>query len=435
MIRKQEEEAPEVPTAALVQLIHTQRSSMSTRQRVEGIQRLLSRAAESRRGARFSARSLAALALAVGVLVVGVVFAVSGVRGRLATTSALSYAVDDGHVAKGGGIEADSSNPPRLRFSDGTEVLLGPKTKAALRSVDSRGARLSLVEGSARVDVVHKPAASWLIDAGPFVVVVTGTAFTVQWNPIDEEFDLKMERGTVEVSGPLSDGAISLRSGQRLVVRVRQRETLIRDADDVPAKLDPEDKPSEPPASPVNVGAAEVEVSAATAPAHSGQAAGDRVIDRATDHWSVELARGEFEAIVQQAERRGLDASLAEASSVDLAALADAARYGRHDDVARRALLAQRRRYPASGAARDASFLLGRLEETRHDVAGAVEWFDRYLTESPLGTYASEALGRKMVLIQQLYGDGRARPVAKEYLGRFSQGTYAARARALAREQ
>jgi hypothetical protein len=40
-----------------------------------------------------------------------------------------------------------------------------------------------------------------------------------------------------------------------------------------------------------------------------------------------------------------------------------------------------------------------------------------------------------MVLIQQLHGDERARPVADEYLGRFSQGTYAARARALARTQ
>ncbi len=431
MIRRKQEGEVEIPSVALAQLIHEQRGSMSTRQRVEGGQRLLARAAESRRGARFSMRVLAGAALAVGVLVV--VLAVNGARERLATTSALSYAVDDGHVAKGGGIEADSSSPPRLRFSDGTEVLLGPRTKAALRSVDGHGARVSLVEGSAHVDVVHKPAASWLFDAGPFVVVVTGTAFTVRWTPIDEEFDLKMERGTVEVSGPLSDGAISLRSGQHLVVRVRQRETLIRDADDVAAKpADPEDKPAEPAAPPANIGAADGEVSAAIAPPHSSQAAGDRVTKK---NWSVQLARGEFESIVQQAERQGLDASLEEASSVDLAALADAARYGRHDDVARRALLAQRRRFPASGAARDASFLLGRLEEARHDVAGAVEWFDRYLTESPLGTYASEALGRKMVLIQQLYGDDRARPVANEYLGRFSQGTYAARARALARAE
>jgi TolA-binding protein len=126
---------------------------------------------------------------------------------------------------------------------------------------------------------------------------------------------------------------------------------------------------------------------------------------------------------------------LAEANSADLAALADAARYGRHDDTARRALLAQRRRFPASSAARDASFLLGRLEETRGDTSGAVEWYDRYLAESPSGTYASEALGRKMNVMQEVYGDERVRPVAAEYLSRFPQGTYAARARALARGQ
>src|SRR5580692_9849255 len=120
--RKQEEEVPAIPSAALVQLIHEQRGSMSTRQRTLGGQRLLARAAEGRRGAHFSVRVLAGLALAIAVLVV--VFAVNGARGRLATTSALSYAVDDGHVVRGGGIEADSSSPPRLRFSDGTEVLL-----------------------------------------------------------------------------------------------------------------------------------------------------------------------------------------------------------------------------------------------------------------------------------------------------------------------
>jgi TolA-binding protein len=430
MIPKQAGEAIDLPSRELVQLIHAQRGHMSTRQRALGAQTLLARLTKSRRGVRLSARSFLGTALAV-VAFAAASWVVMSARGRFAP-GALSYAVEDGHVSKGGLIEGDSSSSPRLRFSDGTEVVLSPKTKAALRSVDGHGAQMSLVEGRAHVDVVHKPAASWLFDAGPFQVVVTGTAFTVQWTPADEQLDLRMERGTVEVSGPLSDGAISLRSGQHLVVRVRQRETLIRDTDDIE---------SPPPDLENAVRAGDGSVDRAAEPPPSSLAAsagpketpiGKRALDRS---WASELADGDFENIVRQAERRGLDTSLAEASSADLAALADAARYGRHDDVARRALLAQRRRFPLAPAARDASFLLGRLEEAQHDVSGALDWFDRYLDESPLGTYTSEALGRKMILIQQLYGDERARPVALEYLNRFAQGTYAARARALARAQ
>jgi ferric-dicitrate binding protein FerR (iron transport regulator) len=427
MFRKKSEEALAVPSAELVKLIDAQRGHMSARQRLEGVQSLVARLTERRRGIRLSAKSIAISALVASLIVFGVV---TGVRWR-PVTSALSYTIDDGHVATGGLIEAASSIPPRLRFSDGTEVLLRPETKASLRSVDSHGARVSLIEGSAHVDVVHKSGASWLFDAGPFLVVVTGTAFTVQWTPLDEQLDLKMERGTVEVSGPLSDGTILLRSSQHLVVRVRQRQTLIQEGEDTgESKPPPLGSVSEKlPASPAaqNVGAAEMGTGSSSSQRPS-QGPGER-------DWPAAVARGDYETIVRQAERRGLDGTLSEASSVDIAALADAARYGRHDDVARRALMALRRRFPVSSAARDASFLLGRLEETRRAFSGAVEWYDQYLAESPLGTYASEALGRKMNLMQQVYGDERARPVAEEYLGRFPQGTYAARARALARGQ
>lgn len=430
MKRKHADEETEFPLAALVRLVHAQRGHMSTRQRVEGAEVLSARAEERLRGVRFSWKALVGAALVLSVVLLGFV---SLARMR-PTAVALSYAIDGGHVGGGGLIEPESSSPPRLRFSDGTEVLLTTETKAAVRSVSGHGARVSLVEGSAHVDVVHAAGASWLFDAGPFLVAVTGTAFTVEWTPLDEKLDLRMERGTVEVSGPLSDGTISLRSGQHLVVRVRQRETLIRDAEEgegaAPLKrTDSEIPPAEPTASPAAATGGYRGLGNGSGPTfRPSHGEGDR-------DWAAWVVKGDYESVIRQAERRGLDASLAEVNSMDLAALADAARYGRHDDVARRALLAQRRRFPYSSAAHDACFLLGRLEETRRELPEAVMWYEKYLSESPLGTYASEALGRKMNVLQQVYGDERARPVAEEYLSRFPQGTYTTRARVLARAQ
>ena len=138
--------------------------------------------------------------------------------------------------------------------------------------------------------------------------------------------------------------------------------------------------------------------------------------------------------ISDEADREGVDGTLDSASSEDLLALADAARYRRRVELARAALLAQRRRFPGSLRALDALFLLGRVEELSADgPARAIAYYDDYLAHAPRGGYAAEALGRKMILTNDLGGPGRARPIADEYLRRFPGGSYAGSARALGR--
>lgn len=423
MRTSQMDETGSFPAGDLVQLVHQQRGHMSPRQRVDGYRALVVRARLSRRTRWFPVRS-AALAAALCV----VVFGAARILER--RSSALSYAVEDGRVERGGAIEAAPARQARLKFSDGTEVRFGAGSKASLRSVDDHGALVSFADGEAHVDVVHRPGARWLFEAGPFAINVTGTAFTVAWRAGEEQLDVHMERGSVAVSGPLSDGPIVLRSGQHLIVRVHQRETVIRDSDE------PVTSPAF--AATAELGTGEVPTAAARAlvPRVRSTALSSRsvaTIPARDQDWATELANGDFEAIVRQAENGGLEACLAEVSSRDLSSLGDAARYARHNDVARRALVAQRRRFPQSDAAHDGAFLLGRIDEAEQSRSHALEWYERYLREMPNGTYASEALGRRMNLTQQLFGEDRARDVAEEYLLRFPQGAYAERARALVR--
>jgi hypothetical protein len=61
----------------------------------------------------------------------------------------------------------------------------------------------------------------------------------------------------------------------------------------------------------------------------------------------------------------------------------------------------------------------------------AVRWYDTYLAGAPAGTYASEALGRKMLANKQLHGFSAAESLAREYLQRFPAGPYAGAALAL----
>ncbi|MDP9150395.1 MAG: FecR domain-containing protein [Myxococcota bacterium] len=413
------------PAHGLVRLVHEQRGHMSVRQRVDGFRSLVVRAQWKKRRSWISVRTVM-----VAATLVVVVFVAAKALDMHA--SALSYAIEDGHVDRAGSIEGSPASQPRLKFSDGTEVLLSAGSKASLRSVDDHGARMTFADGGAHVDVIHRPGARWLFEAGPFLINVTGTAFSVAWRAGEEQLDVHMERGSVAVSGPLTDGPIVLRSGQHLIVRVHQRETLIRDLED-PATLGPITSP----AGPTDPRPAAPPVVTSQVPARGRRlGASPRAAVGANAHaedWANELANGDFEAIIRQAENRGLDACLAEGTSRDLASLGDAARYARRDEIARQALLAQRRRFPQSEAARDAAFLLGRMDEAQQSRSRALDWYEKYLSEAPNGTYASEALGRRMTLVQQLFGNERGRDIAQDYALRFPQGAYAERAHALVR--
>jgi hypothetical protein len=147
--------------------------------------------------------------------------------------------------------------------------------------------------------------------------------------------------------------------------------------------------------------------------------------------WPQALARGEFQRILDESERRGIDDVLSRATSADLAALADAARYGRRNDLARQTLLAQRRRFPQTSAGRDAAFFLGTLDESRagRDAeANALGWYGRYLAENPMGSYGGQALGRSLVLFDSLHDRAAAREAADAYLAKFPAGPYVAKA-------
>ena len=166
---------------------------------------------------------------------------------------------------------------------------------------------------------------------------------------------------------------------------------------------------------------------AAPAPSTVAKSGGER-------RWADALVSGHWDRILEDVERAGMEATLDRASSEDLFALANAARDRRRTDLARAALLAERRRFPGSPRALDAIFLLGRVEESgEHGMARAIVWYDEYLSRAPTGAYAAEALGRKMTLSNELGGPAEARPIAEEYLRRYPGGSYAGSARTLRR--
>jgi hypothetical protein len=58
----------------------------------------------------------------------------------------------------------------------------------------------------------------------------------------------------------------------------------------------------------------------------------------------------------------------------------------------------------------------------------ALEWYERYLKEDPDGVHASQALGRKMLILHR-QGDAAATSTAQDYLRRFPSGSHGPSAR------
>jgi hypothetical protein len=352
--------------------------------------------------------------------------------------------IEGGTILDGGYLSQAGSAGIRLFFGEGSRIELAPDTRGRLRAVTREGAHLSVERGTASLHITRNPAHRWLIEAGPFTVTVKGTVFSVSWDPSSERFELRLQDGRVVVSGPTVGDALALRAGQRLVVSLPRAESVITDQ----PSTETSDAAGGPGATTAARAATTGVATASKAPpgaapsarapaasspgrtlaaAPAGKAATSR-------RWASDLAKGRWDNILADVDRDGVDAILDSASSADLFVLADAARYRRRADLARAALMAQRRRFPHSARAMDAVFLLGRAEELRADgAARAITWYDEYLERAPAGGYAAEALGRKMILTSEMRGPAAARPIAEAYLLRFPSGSYAGAARALRR--
>jgi hypothetical protein len=358
--------------------------------------------------------------------------------------STLTFDVVNGSVSDGGYVRAKASGGTELRFSDGSSLALEPGTSTRVTDIDAHGSRVLLESGRAHVNVTHRPAAKWVVDAGPYSVHVVGTEFDVRWSGSEEVLDVQMQRGTVIVRGPLARGGLTVEGGQHLVANVKDGEIFL-DATPTAANFPParEESP-EPKFADVPEETAVPPPAATGTPSHPAHARAVAVRGMpnvapaapvaADVNWSTLIKQGDFHGVLADAEQRGLARTLETASASDLNLLADAARYVRRGDVARRTLLAERERFPRSASAREAAFFLGGLAEDDPGVTSAkaaLEWYERYMADLPHGNYAAQALGRQMIIVHKLQGAGAARPIATQYLERFPKGPYADAARKL----
>jgi ferric-dicitrate binding protein FerR (iron transport regulator) len=368
----------------------------------------------------------------------------------------ITYDVGGGAIEEGGYIRGGTTAGTKVQFSDGTRIDLAAGARMSVVAPSPHGARLRVEEGQAHFAVNHLPHAAWSVEAGPYVVEVTGTEFDVRWSSAAEVVEIRLRKGSVRVSGPMLTEHATLRPGQHLTAHLATRELRIDESgtslgeaerrqrdpagSDGAAAAPSGAAPAAPSGSPAAEPAVTRERPPLRPPAPGKPTKATRTVALASppalpdwkpQTWAARVSSGDAAGVVAEAVAHGIDTAVAEADGPALVALADATRYAGRTYLAERVLRAQRARFPGTPAAGAAAFFLGRLADDRGAAAEALDWYRRYLNEEPQGPYASEALGREMLGVSRVSGRLPARDLAHEYLRRFPDGTYLLHAQAI----
>lgn len=377
------------------------------------------------RTSRLRAPSPRQWAFGVTVLV-GIAFGLGvGLTNRPKTLTAVVASTGTAFI-KGGWVDAPEAAAVPIRFSDGTKVDVAPKAKLRLLELGERGAKLSLESGRARVEVAHGESRLWLLSAGPFLVHVTGTRFDFGWNPKDDQFDLILSEGQVEIAGCGFGEGRKLVAGQ--TVKASCREGSVHVAYDGA----PPDAPlfvpaSTPTAAPSAVPSPQLETLPTREPRSppSGGSAGPP----GAMNWQQLAKLGRYGEALAEAHRRGFELECARNGPGELALLGEAAQRAQEPKRARQAWLALRKRFPGAPQAAVAAFSLGVMEfDQLHSSTGAAGWFRTYLRENPSGPLRREARGRLLEALQSSDGE-ELRMLAADYLRDYPVGPHAALAR------
>jgi hypothetical protein len=340
----------------------------------------------------------------------------------------LAYEVEGARSLGSDYLSAPADHAAKVRFEDGTVVNAEPGTRLRIDGSTRSSARVLVERGTASAHVKHGLESSWQFVAGPFIVHVTGTKFTLSWEPAIEEIELTLHEGSVEIESPLGRGRFAVRAGQRFHASLPKGSMgvdAIATADAAaPAAAVP--PVSEAPVS-ENTAADQARPAQPPEPAPGADQKQARQLS-----WSELVRRGEFTAVVEAARDRGIESCLAGCTAADLRALADAARYRGEAGLAEKSLVAMRNRFAGSSAA---AFLLGRVKELGGDLGAAERWYGTYLGEAPRGEYAADALAGRMRIALGQRGKAAAKPLALEYMNRYPDGVHAARAKQIANEE
>ena len=340
-------------------------------------------------------------------------------------------------VPVGRWLQAPPDGELPLEFSGGDRVVFAAGSRCRVAELNDDGVVLVLENGAANVNVRHRDATNWRVNAGPYEVRVTGTRFTVEWRPDETRFDLNMIEGDVLLVGPLVPDGQRVAANQSFSATIskKQAQLFLREdgklelpIDIIPeskveafeeVKAQPEARNTERTASTSTVTTNAVEPGLNAPPSAAIR----------TPNWLEKAGDGKYEEAVGIVVDRGMERTLGESDAAALLLLGDAARLIGRLKIASESYRELRERFPGTGRAATAAFSLGRMAfDQQGNCEEAILWLKVYLDEQSGATLSREALGRLMEAQIRCSRIESARQTARRYLDNYPNGPHGQRA-------
>lgn len=330
----------------------------------------------------------------------------------------VGFQIGESHVGRlDDVVEALPGGTTPVTFSEGSTLLLHDSGRIRILSVERAGARILVEDGALEANITPRRSGrtKWDFEVGPYRVTVNGTRFGLVFRAHSQSLRVATQEGRVTVSGGCLAAPRAVSAGENL------------DASCTP----PEPRPS--PLDPSNITRPSIATQPTASIAPTSESAGPLSRGpRAAERWRDLLAAGQLRDGLRAAERTNFSRVCQSATSKELLALADAARFFGPSRHAVTALTALRQRFAGSMEASTAAFTLGRIVYERdHAYSQAAIWFETYLLEQPNGPLMGDAFGRLMEARLRAGDNVGAQASAGQYLRRFPEGPYASEARGI----
>lgn len=300
-----------------------------------------------------------------------------------------------------------------LSFSEGSHIAVEPRSQLRVAEFGKGKARVQLQRGQATLSIQKGKGRLWAVEAGPFAVNVTGTRFSVDWQPERQRLEVVLIEGSVVVTGPCLKGAQRMAAPQRLVAACNEAPLAFEGT-------------SVPNAAPL------------PQPPQAEQMAPTPKRGVVADNLWWQLAKaGRYQEALVRAKALGFASLCRSVSPAELLDLADAARFAGDALAAEHALAALTKRFPHSPQGALASFHLGRIAfDGKQDYEIAATHFARYLAKNPQGALVGDAWGRLLqarerVAHKDASTESAAKQDARAYLDRYPHGPFAGLAKRL----
>lgn len=115
-----------------------------------------------------------------------------------------------------------------VNLPDGTSVILKKNARISYPVTFAADRREVRLRGEAFFEVVKNPEQPFFVYAGSMVTKVKGTSFSIKANDEDEDVELVVKTGIVEVSALENEGKSEVSAGKRLILKPNEQVTFNR---------------------------------------------------------------------------------------------------------------------------------------------------------------------------------------------------------------